>query len=344
MIAAGKISPCVILLELASALSLCQPTHGSEPEQPEAVVRNLYSAVVAHHPVGIPDSAEMKSFSPYLSKGLLHRIDDAKACEADWDRQYTDLGLNPPGIGYGLFSGDSAPGPPRAFEIEKTDSENDGSFRVHVTLRWEEPPWGRRIWHPVAIVVREDGHLAVDDITYPQVEHEDPDSPLSEYLSAGCDGAHWIGFGGQRNGVKQPEALIRSLYQQVVAHHPVDIPYGTNMRIFAPYMSNSLLHNLDVDNACAEDWNRQHPDPNLKPPVYEGGLFSGGDERTSPRSFEIERTEHENDGSVRVFVKLTLGSAPEKPEVWEVAPILVEENGHLVVDDVVFVKDGHWLR
>ena len=68
----------------------------------------------------------------------------------------------------------------------------------------------------------------------------------------------------------EPKVLIQSLHEQVVAHHPVDIPFGVNMRIFAP-TSNALLHKLDLDDACIEDWNRQYPDPDLKPPIYEVG-------------------------------------------------------------------------
>jgi len=41
--------------------------------------------------------------------------------------------------------------------------------------------------------------------------------------------------------------------------------------------------------------------------VYESGIFSGDDERTEPRTFHLERTESEKDGSVRVYVRLTLG-------------------------------------
>ena len=337
MIAAGKISRCIILLVFVTAFALGQPARQSEVGQAEAVVRSLYQQVVAHQPVDTLDGANKKIFSLYLSKVLLHRIDDARACEADWERQHPDPGLKPPGFGYGLFTGDDAS--PRIFEIEKTDAANDGSFKVHVGLTSSAPTERPYIWHPVVIVVREDGRFVVEDITYPTYEYEDPSPPLSEYLFAGCDGAHWIGFGGQRDGVKEPEALVRGLYEQVVAHHPVDIPYGTNMKIFAPYMSSTLLHKLDLADDCLADWIRQYPDPNLKPPLYEGGIFSGGEERASPRTFEIEKMESENDGSVRVYVKLTHESAPERPWTWKVAPIVVEENGHLAVDDVIFLKE-----
>jgi hypothetical protein len=113
------------------------------------------------------------------------------------------------------------------------------------------------------------------------------------------------------------------------------------MKIFAPYLSKALLHRIDVAVACAADYDRQYPDPNLKPTFawLEAGLFSGGDERASPRAFHIERTESEKDGSFRVYVRLTWGEPPERPEIWRVAAIVVKENSHFVIDDVIYLKD-----
>jgi hypothetical protein len=141
---------------------------------------------------------------------------------------------------------------------------------------------------------------------------------------------------------KQPEALVRSLYQQVVARHPIGIPGDADMKIFAPYLSKTLLHRIDVAVACAADYDRQYPDPNLKPTFawLESGLFSGGDERSEPRAFQIETTQSEEDGSFRVYVRLTWGSPPKRPwMIWHVAAIVVRENGHFVVDDVIYLKD-----
>ena len=59
--------------------------------------------------------------------------------------------------------------------------------------------------------------------------------------------------------------------------------------------------------------------------------------RTEPDAFVIERTESQNDGSTRVYVRLTLGSPPS--ETWEVAIVLTRENAHSVVDDVVYLRD-----
>jgi hypothetical protein len=141
----------------------------------------------------------------------------------------------------------------------------------------------------------------------------------------------------------QPDALVNSLYEQVVARHPLGVPYGADMKVFAPYLSKALLHRFDQTNACFADWHRQNPDPNMKPPVglIESGVFSGGNEEAEPQAFHIEKTESENDGSSRVYVKLTLGAAPpEKPLIWYVAAVVVRENGRPVVEDVLFLKDN----
>jgi hypothetical protein len=139
---------------------------------------------------------------------------------------------------------------------------------------------------------------------------------------------------------EQPDVMVRSLYREVVDRHPVGIPGDADMKIFAPYLSESLHHRIDLAVACSADEARQHSDPHSKPEVawLEAGLFSGDDEQASPSTFDIERTQEESDGSFRVYVKLTWGS-PSKPWIWRVAVIVIRENGHFVVDDVVYLKD-----
>ena len=71
----------------------------------------------------------------------------------------------------------------------------------------------------------------------------------------------------------------------------------------------------------------------MKPemPWLEAGLFSGDNERAGPGTFQIARTESEKAGTFLVYVKLTGGDPPEKPWVWQVAAIVVRENGHFVI-------------
>jgi hypothetical protein len=139
----------------------------------------------------------------------------------------------------------------------------------------------------------------------------------------------------------QPEALVRSLYTQVVIRHPLGVPEGENMKIFAPYLSNSLRHGMDLAIACIDDWHRQNPEPHLKPELgwLELGPFSGDNERALPQSFLIERTQSEKNGSSRVYVRLTRSAAHEKPFSWRVAAVVIRENGHFVMDDVIYLKN-----
>ena len=240
----------------------------------------------------------MKVFAPYLSKALLHKIDLAKACSDDWNRQSPEPHLkSDTDSKFGLFYGELWNAEPRAFKIERTQSEKDGSSRVYVNLTAAGSPACRYTWHVAAAVLREDGHYVIDDViyindsTYEYPADKPADRRLSEYLAAGCNGPRWIGY----SLPNQPEALIHSLYEQVVAHTPGGIPSGIDWKIFAPYMSKTLLHRIDDFNACVADWFRRPQDPRYpqKAPfgVFENGIFSGDDELTGPRTFNIERTQ-----------------------------------------------------
>jgi hypothetical protein len=141
---------------------------------------------------------------------------------------------------------------------------------------------------------------------------------------------------------KGADVLVSRLYEQVVARHPLGIPYGADMKIFAPYLSKGLLHRFDLTVACVKDWHRQNPDPNLKPTVgmFEDGIFSGGSEEAEPTAFHVMRTEPRTDGSSRVYVRLTWQDPVNRPIFWDVAAVVVPENGRLVVDDVIHLKES----
>lgn len=139
----------------------------------------------------------------------------------------------------------------------------------------------------------------------------------------------------------RPGTLVNGLYKQVVARHPIGVPYGVDMDIFRPYLSRALLKRFELNNACFADWRRQNPDPNLKPSIgmFEDGVFSGEDEKAAPSTFRIERTESRRDGSSRVYVRLAQGSPPDKPWVWYVVAVVISENARPVVDDVLYMKN-----
>lgn len=139
---------------------------------------------------------------------------------------------------------------------------------------------------------------------------------------------------------KSPEAMVRSLYREVVARHPLGIPGEAEMKIFAPHLSKALLHKIDLAIACERDEARQNPDPHMKPAIawLEVGLFSGGDEQASPREFHIERSQPQKNGSFQVTVRLTWGPQ-DGPWIWRVAAIVMREDSRFVIDDVIYLKD-----
>jgi hypothetical protein len=137
----------------------------------------------------------MKAFAPYLSKALRYRFDLNNACFVDWCKQNPDPSLKPPVglIENGIFSGANEEAEPQAFHIERTESEKDGSSRVYVRLTVGDPPNKPMVWYVAAVVVREGGRPAVDDVLYLKGENGEVESRLSTDLSSGCDGARWVG-------------------------------------------------------------------------------------------------------------------------------------------------------
>jgi hypothetical protein len=202
-----KLLRLLLLLPLAAPLALGQAAGDDKlpslPNQPEALVRSFYSEVVALHPLGSPGGASIKTFAPYLSKALLHRIDLNVACQDDWARQNRDPGAKPPFLEFGLYSGDDERSEPTAFHIEKVQAEKDGSIRVDVKLTHHELGWSPWTWNVAAILVREDARLVVNDVIWLKYGPQGFDERLSEYLAQDCDGPHWVGSKKPRSDQKQ---------------------------------------------------------------------------------------------------------------------------------------------
>lgn len=137
----------------------------------------------------------------------------------------------------------------------------------------------------------------------------------------------------------KPEAVVAGFYKEVLARHPI-ADMG-DRKVFGPYLSKDLLRRFDDNAACFEDWTRQNPGTTDKPPFdqLEYGVYSGSSERSNPQTFHIEKVEPGKDGSSRVYVKLTYAEATFKL-VWDVAAVVVRENGRPVVDDVIYLKDN----
>jgi hypothetical protein len=139
----------------------------------------------------------------------------------------------------------------------------------------------------------------------------------------------------------QAKLSVRRLYQQLVSRPIGGIPTLERMKSLSPYLSDSLLNRIAQARACGDDWFRLHPQNDIKAPLawLEFGLFSGADDRSGPHTFHIQKAKSQEDNSIRVNVRLTEGIPPEKPWTWEVAVIVIRENGRFVINDVVFLKD-----
>jgi hypothetical protein len=197
----------VLLLPTAS-LALGQPAQqtlpGGAANSPEALVRNLYGQVLAHHPIGVPEGGELNIFAPYLSKALLRKFDSAVACINDWYGQNPEPHLKPE-VGWlelGPFSGENERASPQTFHVEKTESKKDGTFRVYLRLTWSEKDEKPENWRVATVVVRESEHFAVDDAIYLKDPVLKVEGRLSNALAAGCHGSHWVGFGDQQSNPK----------------------------------------------------------------------------------------------------------------------------------------------
>lgn len=194
----ATLSMFFLMVPLAASVQMARQVQSFDtPKQPVELIRSLYIQVVSRHPIGVTKGADMTTFAPYLSKVLRRRIDLTAACEADWFRQHPETGIKP-GFGWlelGLFSGDEENAEPSAFQVEKAQAEKDGAVRVYVKLTHAESnerPW---TWHVAAIVRREDGGYALNDVIYLKGKDDTSDARLSEILGDGCDGAHWVGRG-----------------------------------------------------------------------------------------------------------------------------------------------------
>jgi len=207
----------VILLQLLA----CVSTSAVPEPQPDALVRQLYRIVVARHPLGIPADADKAAIWPLLSKRLIREFETAKACQDDWFSQHA--GDTRPGnaahppvtlkpdfawLEHGLFSGEEDQAAPSAVAVQRTESQNDGAFRVYVRFTYKEAfethgrppnPANTFHWRGVVIVRSQDGRFAVDDVLLFKVHSMEIESRLSHELTLGCDGPRWVGYGNTKS-------------------------------------------------------------------------------------------------------------------------------------------------
>ncbi|HWB33380.1 MAG TPA: hypothetical protein VG714_09420 [Acidobacteriaceae bacterium] len=188
----------IVIFPFVATVTFCQTSARENPSPDDArvFVSNLYTQVVARKPLDVPSGENWKIFATYFSKTLSRRLDTYRACMANWARQYPNTTDKPPGlIEFDIFSGSNEEADPISFDVEKAQTERDGSIRVFVRLRWQEGT-DTLIWRVADLLTRENGRLVLDDVVFLKdpTRPNEVDTSLSKLLKDGCDGTHWIGY------------------------------------------------------------------------------------------------------------------------------------------------------
>lgn len=171
------------------------------------VVGHLYDEVVAHHPIGVPDGAEMTAIAPFVSKRLNQQLEAAKACEKDYFRkqhQTVDSAPKPTWLQSGLFSGDGSRALPASAFPVRDGLQKDGSFLVYVNLFAQAIDLGNGLkggsgapggaYRVAAKVISENGQFVVDDVRLFDGPSADGPSHLLSEAFPGCKGPSWVGL------------------------------------------------------------------------------------------------------------------------------------------------------
>jgi hypothetical protein len=155
-------------------------------------------------------------------------------------------------------------------------------------------------------------------------------------------------YSGSAAQEPQPADVVQRLYREVVARHPLGVPHGAAKIAIWPLLSKRLINAFEMRNACDLDWNRHHrnADPPVKAPgFYEGGLFSGSNERGEINGALVGSTKVQADGSYLVYVKVwsyfdegDSSLRTGKIYKWRVAARVTSEDGRFVVDDILGFK------
>lgn len=191
------------LMITSSLLAICTAPTGAAGPSAGAVVRQLYQEIVARRPLGIPKGENKAAIWPHLSKGLIHRLETAQACEDSYLQQHKGED-GKPGFDWlevNLFSGGNEQAIPSSAVVERTAAEKDGSIRVYVRLRYKESfktygrppnPANTFRWRVAAAVISEDGKFVVDEVLFLKDDSTKIESRLEDFFQ-GCDGPRWVG-------------------------------------------------------------------------------------------------------------------------------------------------------
>jgi hypothetical protein len=159
------------------------------------VTRNLYDAVVALHPLGVPHSLDRAKIFPLLSRGLRDKLESAHGCGQDFVQHLPAAAKSKPeAISAGIFSGEGDLAMPGAALVDHKELQADGSFLVLVWLSHKHTAAPNSVavwknWHVLVTVKLEDHKFLVNDVRlFDGISSEGPSELLSESFAA-CAGS-----------------------------------------------------------------------------------------------------------------------------------------------------------
>jgi hypothetical protein len=124
---------------------------------PRSVASEFYTLVIRNHPVGLPNARQMRSFRPYLSRGLRSLFNRARKEQAEAMRAHPDD--KPPNADGCLFS--CLFEGPKRFRLGRSRVARRFAY---VKIRQSEEPDGAFSWADTLVLVKENGRWLVWDI------------------------------------------------------------------------------------------------------------------------------------------------------------------------------------
>jgi hypothetical protein len=133
-----------------------------------------------------------------------------------------------------------------------------------------------------------------------------------------------------------PQTLASRFYTVYIKQHSSGLfLHGSAKRTLDPLLSKRLRRLLDDAAACQADWVRQQPKESTdKPPFVDCCLFAGSPDGM-PTSFELGPTKVLPAGEYQIIVAFVRKETADVIK-WRDAVIVIEEDDHFAVDDVVY--------
>lgn len=152
---------------------------------PRAAVERFATAYLKTEANGVLEGKARKQLAPMLSRRLLARLDEVRACQQDWIRQQPkDTTDKPPFVDCCVFS--STPdGMPASFKVSDAQALPDGRFKVVVHYAMKASPQETIRWDDTYVVKKEGGRFVIDDLLY-----EDGAAMSASFTN--CRGAKWV--------------------------------------------------------------------------------------------------------------------------------------------------------